>query len=346
VIAYVTGAPGWLGTRLVECLIRGLPEAGLPAAAERVRCFVREGIDTSALEAFGPGVEIRRGDLRNAQEVQRFVEGASAATLFHCAGVIHPSRGVKELYQVNVQGTRSLLAAAEAAGARRFIYMSSNSPAGCNKTPGDSFDEQAPYQPYMHYGRSKMQAELAVKEAGARGRLQTVIVRSPWFYGPGQPERQTLFFRMIRGGKFPLVGSGENRRSMAYIDNICQGLILCAQVERAAGQTYWIADREPYSMNQILGTVEDVMEKELKVTPARRRVRLPWLAGEVATWADAALQSVGLYQQKIHVLSEMNKTIACSIAKAERELGFQPKVALAEGMRRSLEWMRSRGMSF
>jgi nucleoside-diphosphate-sugar epimerase len=173
-----------------------------------------------------------------------------------------------------------------------------------------------------------------------------VVVRSPWFYGPNQPARQSTFFQMIRQGKFPLVGNGENRRSMAYIDNICQGLILCAQVERAAGQTYWIADREPYSMNQILGTVEDVMEKEFAVKPARRRLRLPWLAGEVATWADAALQSVGLYQQKIHVLSEMNKTIACSIAKAERELGFAPKVALAEGMRRSMDWMRGKGMSF
>jgi nucleoside-diphosphate-sugar epimerase len=75
-------------------------------------------------------------------------------------------------------------------------------------------------------------------------------------------------------------------------------------------------------------------------------VRLPSLASEVAWVLDEGLQSLGLYQEKIHVLSEMNKTIACTIAKAERELGYDPRVDLAEGMRRSMLWMKERGMSW
>jgi nucleoside-diphosphate-sugar epimerase len=59
---------------------------------------------------------------------------------------------------------------------------------------------------------------------------------------------------------------------------------------------------------------------------------------------DKLLQSAGMYHQKIHVLSEMNKTIACSVGKAERELGFQPKVDLEEGMRRSLQWCMEQGI--
>jgi nucleoside-diphosphate-sugar epimerase len=59
---------------------------------------------------------------------------------------------------------------------------------------------------------------------------------------------------------------------------------------------------------------------------------------------DAALQSLGQYNQKIHVLSEMNKNIACSIAKAEKELGYQPKIALEEGMRRSIEFCLNKGI--
>jgi nucleoside-diphosphate-sugar epimerase len=55
---------------------------------------------------------------------------------------------------------------------------------------------------------------------------------------------------------------------------------------------------------------------------------------------------VGLYQQKLHVLSEMNKTIACTVAKAERELGYRPEVDLAEGMRRSMAWMKERGITW
>ncbi len=81
--------------------------------------------------------------------------------------------------------------------------------------------------------------------ASSEVEIETVLVRPPWFYGPNQPPRQTLFFRMIRAGKAPIVGSGRNLRSMSYIDNLCQGLLLAAMTPRANGQTYWIADRRP-----------------------------------------------------------------------------------------------------
>jgi len=73
-------------------------------------------------------------------------------------------------------------------------------------------------------------------------------------------------------------------------------------------------------------------------------LRLPGLASSIAFAADAALQAIGLYHQKIHVLSEMNKTIACSVAKAERALNYQPTVELEEGMRRSLQWCKAKGI--
>jgi len=60
-------------------------------------------------------------------------------------------------------------------------------------------------------------------------------------------------------------------------------------------------------------------------------------------YADGFLQRLGIYQQKIHVFSEMNKTLACSIAKAEKELGYAPKIELEEGMRRSIAWVIDNG---
>ena len=200
------------------------------------------------------------------------------------------------------------------------------------------FDETARYNPYMRYGRSKMQMELAARDIHRTGRLDTVLIRPPWFYGPNQPPRQTLFFEMIRAGKGPLVGAGTNRRSMAYVDNICQGLLLADVHEHASGQAYWIADERPYAMSEILDTVERLLEGEFGFQCAHRRLRLPSIASEVAWLADWALQKLGLYQQKIHVLSEMNKTIACSVEKAKRELGYRPVVGLEEGMRRSIRW--------
>lgn len=340
----VTGGLGWLGSRLVETLVGGTPAT---PAELRLRCLILPGQDASALRRVSDRVEVITGDIQSPQDCARFCEGMSGATLFHTAGIIHP-RKVAEFYSINVSGTKNLLDAAITAGVRRAVVVSSNSPCGCNPHPDHLFDESSPYRPYMNYGRSKMLMELDVKalvEAN-RGKFEAVIIRAPWFYGPNQPPRQTLFFKMIREGKMPVVGSGENLRSMAYVDNLCHGLRLAATVESAAGQTYWIADRRPYSMNEIVDTVERLLETEFGKKCAHKRMRLPGLAGDVAFWADKTLQALGVYHQKIHVLSEMNKTIACSVARAEREIGYRPEVELEEGMRRSLKWCVQHGLEF
>ncbi len=197
----------------------------------------------------------------------------------------------------------------------------------------------------MSYGRSKMQMEQTVHEYQKRGKLETVILRPTWFYGPCQPERQTTFFRMIRSGKSPIVGDGTNLRSMVYIDNLCQALLLAESTPAANGQTYWVADRHPYPMTEIIDTVERLMEQEFGLKVAHKRLKLPYIAGDIAQLCNSLIQSIGMYQQKIHVLSEMNKTIACSIARAERELGYNPQIELEEGMRRSLAWCIEQGIA-
>jgi len=344
----VTGSLGWLGSRLVEALAHGLPDAEgfeSPRTDLRIRCLVLPGQDVSLLNKISQRITAVPCDLRNAEDCRRFCEDAKGAVLFHTAGIIHP-RNVKEFYDINVDGAAKLLDAAIGAGVRRAVVVSSNSPCGCNPHPDHLFDELSPYHPYLNYGRSKMQMELAVKERQQRGQIETVIIRPPWFYGPNQPPRQTLFFRMIREGKVPIVGSGQNLRSMSYVDNLCQGLLLAATVERANGETYWIADQRPYAMNEIVDTTERLLESEFGQQCAHKRLRLPGVASTVAFAADTMLQAVGMYHQKIHVLSEMNKTIACSVAKAERELGYRPKIELEEGMRRSLAWCVAQGIKF
>jgi nucleoside-diphosphate-sugar epimerase len=341
-LAVVTGAPGWLGTRLVDVLLNGLPD--VPSLREprkdvTVRCLVHAGADPAPLRALSERVEIVSGDLTDPGSLATLFQNARGATLFHAAAVIHPAHGTAEFRRVNVEGTRNLVAAATQAAVRRIVHVSSNSPIGTNRSTSELFDEHAPYNPYMGYGKSKKLAEEIVRGAHDRGELEAVIIRPPWFYGPGQPPRQALFFHMIRDGKAPIVGGGENRRSMAYIDNICQGALLCERVDAAAGQVYWIADRRPYPMTEIIDVIERVISRDFAVKVAGKRMHLPGVASEVAYGIDWMLQACGLYHQKIHVLSEMNKTIACSIEKAERELGYDPKIALEEGIRRSIRWM-------
>ena len=339
----VTGASGWLGVNLVRCLVEGMPECATLSqpAPSVVRCLVPPG-ESASLAAFAGKVEVIEGDLRNPEDCRRFCAGSEGAVVLHAAGVIHPRR-VADFYAINVAGTRHLLAAALAGGVRRIVAVSSNSVCGRNPHLDHRFDEDSPPNPYQHYGRSKQMMEAAVAECRREFGLETVIIRCPWFYGPQQPARQALFFRMIRDGRVPLVGAGENRRSMAYVDNLCQGILRAAATLHADGKTYWIADRDPYSMNEIIDTVERLLAAEFGQPCSGRRVRLPGIVSSVAYYADSLLQALGLYHQKIHVLSEMNQTIACSTARACQELGYRPTVALEEGMRRSLKWAYAQG---
>jgi nucleoside-diphosphate-sugar epimerase len=344
----VTGASGWLGQNLVRCLVEGLDVDSRGECASlaqpvscSVRCLVPPG-ESASLAAFADRVEVIEGDLRNAEDCRRFCSDGAGGIVLHTAGVIHPRR-VADFYAINVAGTQHLLSAAVAGGVRRIVAVSSNSVCGCNPHLDHRFDEDSPARPYQHYGRSKQQMEKALTAYRMEFGLETVIIRCPWFYGPHQPARQALFFCMIRDGRAPIVGDGENRRSLAYVDNLCQGILLAAGNAEADGKIYWIADGEPYSMNEIVDTVERLLVTEFGQSCSGRRVRLPGIVSRVAYGVDSLLQSLGLYHQKIHVLSEMNQTIACSTAGARRELGYAPTVGLEEGMRRSLRWAFAQG---
>lgn len=338
----ITGALGWLGRSMLHALCNGSNGLSVGRHA-RIRALILPGHDDSELKKISDRIEVVKGDIRNVDDCLQLCRDAAGAVIFHTAGVIHPKR-IGDFYDINVEGTKHILEASTRWGLKRIIAVSSNSPCGCNPHLTHTFDETSPYNPYQHYGRSKMLMERAVQSFQSEGRIETVIVRAPWFYGPYLPSRQALFFRMIREGMFPAVGDGANRRSMAYVDNLCEGMMRAAFCEKAAGETYWIADERPYSMKEIIETVERLLEQEFGQRCAHRRIRLPNVVSELAYMTDTCLQAVGLYNEKIHVLSELNKNITCSIAKAKVELGYSPQIAIEEGMRRSLQWCQTHGL--
>jgi nucleoside-diphosphate-sugar epimerase len=341
----LTGTHGWLGSRLLHSLVNGLPDyPDTRVEAARIRCFYRDSEAQPEMAGNnGNSVENIAGDLSHAADCESLFAGTDSPLLLHTAGVIHPRR-VKEFYTNNVDATLNLLRAAAQRGCRRAVIVSSNSPIGCNPTPEHRFTEESPYNPYQGYGRSKQIMEIRARELADQLGIELVIIRPPWFYGPFQPPRQTLFFQMVKSGGAPLLGKGLNQRSMIYVDNLCQGMSLAANHPAAPGNTYWIADAEPYEMRTIIDTIESVLEQDYGMEVAHKRLRLPDVVSEIAYVIDAAIQATGLYHQKFHVLSEMNKNIACSIDKARNELGYEPKVALREGMRRSIGWCLEQGM--
>jgi nucleoside-diphosphate-sugar epimerase len=335
-VTVVTGAPGWLGTSLCRALREGIRyQSGYESAPRDVRCIVQPSVDASELEALG--CQLVRADLRDRRALRGACEGADLVV--HAAGIIHPRR-VQDLFDINVDGTKHILDEALEAGVKRFVAVSSNSPAGLNASPATLMVEDDPPKPYLAYGLSKLQAEWMVNDAFRSGRIETCIVRPCWFYGPNQPARQSRFFTMIKNGKPIVVGKGDNLRSMTYIDNGVQGILLAAECEAAAGKTYWITDKRPYSFIEIIQTVAKV----LGVTVRPRY--LPTVTSDMARLVDSLVQMTGLYNQEIHVAGELAATIAVSIDAAERDLGFAPEVALEEGMRRSIDWCRDHGIAF
>jgi nucleoside-diphosphate-sugar epimerase len=333
----ITGAPGWLGNRFLDVLASGYDGEGAPNNW-RLRCLVVPGIDVSYLKKVSERrpLELVEGDITRAETLKGACDGVD--TVFHIAGIIHP-RSVAELFAINARGTENMVRAASAAGVRRFVHISSNSVAGTNASRTRLMTEEDPPRPYLAYGRSKHRGEEAVNRAHREKGLETVILRPCWYYGPNQPERQTTFFRMIEKGNPVLFGDGENLRSMSYLDNTCQAMLLAAASPQAPGQTYWIADERPYTTNEIYSTVA-----ELLGVKAFRPRRLPGFSSELFLAADRLLQLTGAYVKEIHVAGEMNKNIACSIDKACRQLGYAPRIGLREGMWRSIEWCRRAGM--
>ena len=221
--------------------------------------------------------------------------------------------------------------------------MSSNSPFGVNPHRADTFRNDEPYDPYYGYGCSKMQAELRVLDAVAAG-LDAVIVRPPWFYGPFQPARQTTFFRLVRTGRFPVIGDGRQRRSMVHVDNLVQGVVRAEltptpRPARRGGSPTAARTRSTRSSPPSGGR-----------SPPRASTSSP--TGCACPPSPAAspsaptplIQRTGRYVQQVHVLGEMDKTIACDISVARAELGYDPTVALEEGMRQSIRWCVEQGL--
>jgi nucleoside-diphosphate-sugar epimerase len=338
-VTVITGAAGWLGRALVDHFTR---LDGPHSRPGRIRALVTGTPDAVALAGL-PGVDPVVGDVRRPDGLFGLFEGLRGTVdVIHAAGVIHPARA-DDFEEVNARGTANVMTAARANGVRRVVHVSSNSPFGVNSHRADHFRNDEPYRPYYGYGRSKMRAELSVLDAVTAG-LNAVIVRPPWFYGPFQPPRQTTFFRMVRAGRFPIIGDGRQRRSMVYVDNLVQGIVAAELTPTPPGRGWWIADARPYEVVEIVETVGRVLAGEgFEVVP--NRIRLPALAGRLAERADAFIQRAGRYLQPVHVLGEMDKTIACDVSAARDELGYEPSVELEEGMRRSVRWCVEQGMN-
>lgn len=325
----VTGATGFTGGHLA---------ATLAAKGDSVRALVRPRsrarFDRSPLP--GAGVTAVEGDLTNAASLRRAAEGVEV--VYHIAATYREAGQPDAAYRaVNVEGTRHLIEAARAGGARRVVHCSTGGVHGHIAQP--PANEDAPFNPGDVYQDTKLEAEQLAREFGRSTGFDVVVARPIGIYGPGD-RRFLKMFRGIARGRFPLLGSGQVYYHLTFIDDLVEGFRLCGTVPAAAGRTYLLAGPRYTTLEALMGLVA----AELKVAPPRRHLPVwPfWAAGLLCEMVCVPLRiEPPLYRRRVDFYT---KSRAFDTARARTELGFAPKVDLAEGIHRTAEWYRKEGL--
>ena len=313
-LALVTGANGFLGRHLVAEILAG--------GAHRVRALVRPGSDASGLDE---RAEVVRGDVRDGAALRRAVTGCDL--VYHLAGVRRsPDR--EAFLSVNAGATRLLLEACAGAGAarRRFVLAGSLASVGPSR---EGKTEDDPFAPVESYGESKAEAErIALSFAG---RLPVTIGRPPRIIGPGDREN-LFFFRVVaKGVVLRILGPG---RPLSWIDvtDCARGFTLLADRPEAVGQAFFLASREPTSVEGLQREVA----RALAIEP--RTVPVPAALLRAMAWAaDGLSLATG---RKLPLNRKLARQLlapgwTCRADKAERLLGFAARTPLSESIARA-----------
>ncbi len=322
----VTGVPGWLTNAFLESIA-----TNPPADLEEVRCMMLRPGDLPVSPPSGVTFVPVVGDLNDPAAVAEAVKGCDA--ILHAAGILHVRR-TADWYRINTDGTARLIEAAEAAGTKRLVLISSNAAGGRSSGPDYLMQESDRPAPRSHYGRSKLLAEQLSLQSSMEG----VVIRPCMFYGPPVPARHVDIYERIRNGRMPLVGHGNYARSVTHIDNLVQGCWLALTKAAAVGQTYYIADAEVYTTKRIIEAMAQALETDLNY------LKLPGLMAPLAYWGDRTLAALGLYWQNLHLVGEADWHVGVSIEKARRELDYQPTQELEGGMKAAIGWCRDQGL--
>jgi nucleoside-diphosphate-sugar epimerase len=331
--ALVTGATGFVGSHLVERLL---------AAGVQVMCLVRPSSGRRWLE----GLKVRFCEAAFDDAAALAAAAAGMDYVFHVAGLTR-ARSLAAYLAVNERCTQAMLAAATAGGraVRRFVYVSSLAAVGPAPTE-QPLDESAPANPLGFYGQSKLAGERAclAAAASAAGKLPVTIIRPPAVYGPRDTNFLPLFRTAARRGIFPFIGSPENQLSLLHVSDLAEGIWQAASSPAAAGQTYFLGSGT-HSQGQFADALGAALGAAAGAKPLRR-VRIPRLlaklVGELGElkWTLTGKPQI-ISRRKIRDALQPRWT--CTWARAQREIGYRPRVELVEGLRAAAQWYRQQG---
>lgn len=326
--ALVTGGGGFLGGAIVRLLRQ---------RGDAVRSFTRSAYPW--LDELG--VEQVRGDLTDLEAVGRAVEGCDV--VFNVAARAGVWGRYSDFYAANVTGVENVIAACRAHGVRRLVHTSTPSVVHAG---GDveGANESLPYPEHLdaYYPETKARGEKAVLAANGPD-LATVALRPHLIFGPGDPHLIPRVLERARAGKLRRVGSRAVAVDVTYIDNAAAAHLLAGDKldvgSPVAGKAYFVSNGEPVDLWGFIGRVL----AEAGLPPVARTVSA-WkarLAGRVLEWAYWLLRLPGEPPMTRFVAVQLSTSHWYDISAARRDLGYEPRVSVEEGLRRLGERLRA-----
>lgn len=310
----VTGASGFVGQPLC---------AALHATGWLVRAVSRS--NRSSI----PGVEhLALGNIDENTDWFPALQGVTH--IVHLAARVHVMQETAEdplqvFRKANVAGTLNLARQAAQAGVKRFVFVSSVKVNG-EETFSRPFSELDAPNPLDAYGVSKMEAEKQLLALAKETGLEVVIVRPPLVYGADVKGNFAQMLRVLHR-RIPLpLASVQNVRSLVYVENLVDALILCATHPKADGQTYLVSDGEDISTPELLSRLSQAMG-----FPARLFSFPVWGLGLVAKLFGKGEQ-----------VRRLTGSLQIDSSKIRRELGWSPPFTLQQGLQKTAEHFKNK----
>lgn len=321
----VTGGSGFTGSHLVRRLL----DKGHDVSV----IDIQKGLFYDELKEYGARIEV--GSITDKTFVDKIVKGCEE--VYHLAAAFRQiTVPVRHYWDVNVEGTRYLLDAAYRYGIRKFIHCSTVGVYGHVENP--PANEKSPISPADYYQLTKYEGEKVVQEYVEKG-LYAVTLLPAAIYGPGDPGRFLILFRLVKRGYFLMFGDGNAFYHPVYIDNLVDAFELAAEKEGISGERYIIADEKYYSLNELVESVACAMGFSVRIQ------HVPfWPIWTLAFACEMVCKPLSLnsplFRRRIDWFRQVR---AFDVEKAKRELNYQPKVALEEGFSTTFRWYREHG---
>jgi nucleoside-diphosphate-sugar epimerase len=326
--ALVTGGGGFLGRAIVD---------RLRARGVMVRNYSR-GVYPELAKL---GVAIYRGDLSDASALKRACEGCDM--VFHVAALAGVWGPYEEYHRVNVAGTQNVVEACQAAGVQRLVFTSSPSVV-FDGNDMEGIDESAPYPERFHaaYPKSKALAEQIVRAANGP-RLATACLRPHLIWGPRDPHLLPRI--LMRARRLRQIGGTNKRVDSVYVDNAADAHLLAAGRLRpdspVAGKVYFITNGEPRGMWDLINGILAAGD----LPPVTRSVPRGMALGTAAC-LEAFYGLFGIDGEPSltrFVARELSSAHWFDIRAARRDLAYEPKVSIDDGLLRLRHWLHGSG---